>query len=332
MKTLILGSNSFSGSMCLRYLIDNGLPSIGIARNNNLPDVYNPNEKKEGFKEFALGDSFNPKEVVEICESEKVTHIFNFVAQSMVAQSWKNPGLWYQTNVVWLAKLVNALQSWGKTRIFLQFSTPEVYGNTPDWQSENWDFTPSTPYAISRAAGDLHLRALAQHFSFPVIFTRTANIYGPYQPLYRVVPKAMFYAYHKLKFPLDGRGTSVRSFVYMEDVASALLKIAKKGQIGDTYHISTESAISIYDLVRKIYLLFGIQSEDIFEFTDDRAGKDSKYLLDSGKLRKNFNWVETETLESGLLKTKDWLERNISALEQLPLDYTIKNAEEPQTL
>ena len=108
----------------------------------------------------------------------------------MVGESWINPDQWYQTNVVSLSKLISSLRINNiKLDKFIQFTTPEVYGNTTGLIRENFNFMPTTPYAISRSAGDLHLKAMFDNFDFPVIFTRAANVYGEHQSNYRILPK-----------------------------------------------------------------------------------------------------------------------------------------------
>jgi dTDP-glucose 4,6-dehydratase len=84
--------------------------------------------------------------------------ILNYSAQSMVGQSWEQPEDWYQTNVVAISKLVNFISQLPTLQRYIHVTTPEVYGSTADWISEDTPFNPSTPYAVSRAAGDMHLR------------------------------------------------------------------------------------------------------------------------------------------------------------------------------
>lgn len=318
---LILGYNSFSGNVLARFLIENKYSVIGITRNREIPFPYKANYREDPKQIHCLGDNFNPSTIVDICNTYKVTHVINFVAQSMVAQSWENPELWYDTNVTWLSLIARELNAWGKIEKFIQFTTPEVYGSTNRWQSESWVFAPSTPYAVSRAAGDWHLKCLGKEYGFPVIFTRTANIYGPHQPLYRVVPKALMMAKKAEKFPLEGGGSSTRSFIYMEDVAKALLIILDRGKLLDTYHISTKETISISNLVSKIYEMYDLNFDNFKILLSDRKGKDSAYLLDSGKIRTELSWNDVTTLESGLNSTKKWVDDNFEELERLPRIY-----------
>ena len=110
----------------------------------------------------------------------------------------------------------------------------------------------------------------------------------------------------------------------MDDVSSATYKIAQHGQIGETYHISSNQIISIKDLVRKICKLIKVQYKDIVEETEDRLGKDQSYLLDSDKLRNKLKWSEEKDLDYGLNETLIWIDQNLHTLKSMPMDYQHK--------
>lgn len=320
-KVLILGCNSFSGTVCSRYIRQQGLQVFGATRGNFLPKPYKADLGMQESSTYVLGENFDPNDILDICDSEQITHIINFVAESMVAQSWMQPEKWYETNVKWISRLISALNSWGKIEKFLQYTTPEVYGSKNQWQTESWNFYPSTPYAISRAAGDWHLYGMGKEFNFPVVFTRTANIYGPHQPLYRVVPKALMMAKRGEHFTLEGEGKSIRSFIHMEDVARAVLSVLLNGKHLETYHISTQRTITTLELLIKIYSLYGLDFQDYVSRLPERKGKDAAYMLDSTKIRKEIGWSDEIDLDHGLELTKNWLDQEFLTLGNLPLLY-----------
>ena len=75
---------------------------------------------------------------------------------------------------------------------YIHVSTPEVYGSTDSgWINEEKQFSPTTPYAVSRAACDMHLKSFYKAYNFPVVFTRAANVYGAGQQLYRIIPRTI---------------------------------------------------------------------------------------------------------------------------------------------
>ena len=324
MKFAVIGSNSFSGSNFVAHLLSEGYDTLGISRSPEPTKPFLPrlwNDYLSHFKFVQIDLNGSAKEITEQCSSFGATHIVNFAAQSMVGQSWEAPADWYQTNVVSIANLANELKGMKSLEKFVQVTTPEVYGSTSEWISEGEPFNPSTPYAASRAAGDMHLRLMAKYKNFPVVFTRAANVFGPGQQLYRVVPKAAMLARNNQPFELHGGGTSMRSFIHIDDVSNATLLIARNGNIGEDYHISTDRLVSISELVDLIYTLSGKVNSGSNQEIEDRVGKDQGYFLSSSKVRKELGWSPEHELESGLAQSIKWVERYIDDLAGLPLEY-----------
>ena len=324
---LIIGSNSFSGSQFVKYLLQNDFKVIGISRSEEINDVYLPYKWEnlaENFTFHQIDINHQIEELTDILMDFQPEYIVNFAAQGMVAQSWETPQDWYQTNVVAQVKLHDQLRKLKFIKKYVHVTTPEVYGSTDGWIKENFVFAPSTPYAVSRAACDLHLMSFFKAYQFPVVFTRAANVYGPGQQLYRIIPRTMLYARLEKKMNLHGGGSSIRSFIHMDDVSMATLKIATEGNPGESYHISTNDTVSIRGLVEKICDLTKTSFSDLVNVSDDRLGKDQAYLLDSNKLRNDFSWQNEINLEEGLKDTLSWVDNNLDLLKKLPADYVHK--------
>ena len=233
----------------------------------------------------------------------------------MVAESWEKPWDWYNTNVVSFSKLVKKLKQI-KLIKFLNFSTPEVYGNTTSKIKENMVFKPSTPYAISRAAQDLNFYAHYKNFNFPIVYTRAANIFGPHQQLYRIIPITVMNALKNKNIYLHGSGETIRSFVYIDDVSEVVYKILfDKKNLGETYHISTKKFISIKDLVYLILKKLG-KRRDLIKHIKERKGKDFQYILDSSKVLKKYKWQIKKNLEERLDETIQWYIKNFKKLSK----------------
>jgi dTDP-glucose 4,6-dehydratase len=157
-----------------------------------------------------------------------------------------------------------------------------------------------------------------------VVFTRTANVYGPGQALYRIVPKTILSALLNRNLRLEGGGTSRRSFIHIDDASDATYRVAKSGDIGETYHISTNDLISIKELVQKIFeKTKGDYEKNVVE-TQDRMGKDLGYFLDSSKIRKDLNWHPNLSLDEGLRQTILWANENLQELSGKSLNYEHK--------
>lgn len=326
-RFLIIGSNSFSGAQFIKYLLQNDYEVVGISRSEEINAVYLPykwEKLEENFRFHQIDINHQLDELIEIMVDFKPEYIVNFAAQGMVAQSWETPQDWYQTNVVAQVKLHDQLRKLKFIKKYVHVTTPEAYGSTEGWIKESFLFSPSTPYAVSRAACDLHLMSFFKAYQFPVVFTRAANVYGPGQQLYRIIPRTMLYARLGKKMNLHGGGLSIRSFIHMNDVSSATLKIATNGIPGESYHISTNDKISIRGLVEKICDLTSTSFSDLVNVSDDRLGKDQAYLLDSNKLRNDFSWQDEIGLNEGLTDTLTWVDNNLDLLEMLPADYIHK--------
>ncbi len=320
---LVLGSNSFSGNSFVSEMAKTG-PVIAVSRSKHLSSVLDrlqasDREKNVRVENWNLNE--DPSKIIELITDHDVKAIVNFAAQSMVGQSWNYPEDWYQANVASFSKLLTRVQQETKIEKFIQFTTPEVYGSTEGWITENFNFSPNTPYAISRAAGDWHLKALFDNFSFPVVFTRAANVYGAGQPLYRIIPRVIVSALTGGKIPLQGGGKSIRSFIHINDVNRALGAILMNGAPGESYHISTNELVTIYELVEIIAEKLKVKMSDLVDIAPDRPGKDYAYQLNSQKIRTELSWEDSISLSDGIDMTIQWAKENLEELRKMPLDY-----------
>jgi dTDP-glucose 4,6-dehydratase len=318
---LIIGSNSFSGSSFVDFLLKKKLFVIGISRRKEISPVFlryfNNKNKKKFFKFYKCDlnkDIFIFKKIIK---KFKPSIIINFSSQGMVEQSWKNPIDWYRTNILAQTSMIDVLKNDPSIKIFIQFTTPEVYGSIPNKTKEKFSFKPTTPYAISRAAFDLHLLNLFKFFKFPVIFTRAANVYGEHQQLFRVIPRSLISKVTSLKINLDGGGSSIRSFIHIDDVSEALYKIILSGKVGDTYHISTNKFISISSLVKKILN----NKNELISVSPERIGKDMSYKLNSNKIRQKLLWKDKISLDQGIKRTFNWIKNNKKLLSRFSKVY-----------
>lgn len=324
MPIMVVGSNSFSGSHMVDVLLDKGHQVIGVGRGPIPPPEFAPfrkNPRLDSFLFHQLNINSDQSGLVDLVAEHKPSHILSFAAQGMVAQSWERPEDWYRTNLLSQVVFHDAIRRFAFIERYVHVSTPEVYGTTEGWVKESFDFLPSTPYAISRAACDLHLRSFHEAYGFPVVFTRAANVFGPGQQPYRIVPKTMISARLGRRLPLDGGGLSRRSFIHIRDVCDVTLAIALGGTNGQAYHISTRDVISIQNLVARILSMMNVAFEDIVTEAPERLGKDKDYLLDSTLVRNEFGWTETHSLDDGLAETLRWVDANVEFLSAQSLEY-----------
>ena len=327
LAVLVLGSNSFSGASFCAHLLSQGQKVIAVSRSVEpdsalLPYKWQANNKNLQF--YPLDINHHLDEITALIKREKVSTVYNFAAQSMVGQSWDYPEHWFMTNSVSTVKLHNMLRHVDHLDRYIHISTPEVYGNCEGLVPEHRNYAPSTPYAVSRAAGDMSLHTFFDVHQFPVLYTRAANVFGEGQQLYRIVPKTILSALSCEKLPLHGGGHSTRSFIHIDDVSNATQLIGEQGRLGEIYHISTERMISIRQLVEMICDMLQVPFEQVCQVTEDRPGKDAAYLLSTEKIRTELKWQDQISLETGIERTIKWVQKYLPALQQLPQHYIHK--------
>lgn len=293
MKILVLGESSFSGG----WFVD-------VAKaGHDIVSVDRPAwdlrfESSVKLLSKLVGEGFR--------------HVVNYAAINVVPDSWQKASVYYETNTAGIARLAQTLLGAGVEK-FVQVSTPEVYGSTGAFLKEGAAFNPSTPYAVSRAAADMHLRLMHKAFGLPVCFTRTVNVYGERQQAYRIIPKAARCALSGEKLPLEGGGLSMRSFIHAEDAARATLRVLEDGRPGEDYHIAYPEQVQIRWLVEVICKRLGKNPADVIEDVSERVGKDMNYRLDDSKIRSELGWRETISLDAGLDRTLAWIREGYRA-------------------
>jgi dTDP-glucose 4,6-dehydratase len=329
-KIFVLGSNSFSGASFVAYALEQEANVFGVSRSPEPHSAFLPYQWQPAapwtrnfrFAQFDLNKDIGS--IAEAIETFRPDYVVNFAAQSMVAESWLHPEDWYQTNVLANVRLHEKIRKFDCIKRYVHISTPEVYGSCCGNVTETAPFNPSTPYAASRAACDLHLMTFFRNYRFPVVFTRAANVFGPGQQLYRIIPRTILFIKLGRKIQLHGGGRSVRSFIHIRDVADGTLRAARHAPLGEAYHFSTSRVVSIRELVGMICRRLGVDFEASVEVVGERLGKDAAYLLDSTKARSTLGWQDRFSLEQGIDETVAWISRNLEVLRQQPFDYIHK--------
>ena len=306
----VLGSNSFSGASFVKYLLKKKYKVIAISRSAENPQYYLPYNKKDKNKKFfKLQIGRDTEKIIKLIRKYKPIYIINYGSQSMVGESWDKPEDWFKTNSLEIPILYKKIFDLNLIKKLVHISTPEVYGSDQNYLKENYNFNPSTPYAVSRTTADLYLKILFENFKFPFIILRASNVYGEYQRLYRIIPKAIDFFYQKKVIPLHGGGSSIRSFIHIDDVCEASYKALKKGISGNTYHISSDHYISIKKLLKEISRIMKVDYKKYVKNVSDRKGKDGFYKLNSSKIKK-LGWKTKINLNSGIKRVISWYRIN----------------------
>ena len=324
-KVAILGSNSFSGSHLVDYFLKNtNKEVIGISRSSEYPPLFLPylygKDRSPRFRFFQLNINTQLSEIIHLLDREKPEVIVNFAAQGNVQYSWTNPVHWLMTNTVGIANLAFSLKHKAYLKKYIQISTPEVYGRCVNRKENVRTYNPSTPYSVSKIAGDLFLTTLFNKFGFPVCFVRSTNFYGPHQQLYRIIPRTIIYLKLGRKIPLHGGGVIKRDFINISDVSYGIDKVISEGKIGNVYHLSSGNLIRIKDLVRLICKKLKFSFKKSVEMSDERTNQDPEYSLDS-EAKTELGWTPKVALSDGIDGVISWILNNWDEILKHPLEY-----------
>lgn len=275
-----------------------GIDVFGIGRSpERVPALW---IKDYRYYQLHLGNHLEA--VLGTLGTERPDYIVNYAAQGEGQASFQNPTPFYQTNAVYLVKLVEALRKVKYLKRFIQIGTSELYGSVEAPSKETDQTYPSSPYAVSKLAFDLHLGIIRKEFENVVI--RPSNAYCPTQQLHRVIPKSMLYALSGRRFPLAGGGQAFKTYTHASDLSRAVLILTTSGP--GIYNCAVDEPVSIRHVVELSIAACGKKFEDVVEVAPERLGQDGKYHLDSSKL-KSLGWKAQISLEEGIEDMARWI-------------------------
>jgi len=320
----VLGSNSFSGSDFIDLLLERGGYEVhGVSRSPEKSALFLPYLCRAGapFTFHRLDLNGDGPRLRVLLDELQPAFVVNFAAQSEVAPSWEHPGQWFQTNAVGITELVHFLSRKAWLRRYVHISSPEVYGACVGTVREDAPLNPSTPYAASKAAGDLSIFTYHKQYGFPFVMIRATNVYGAHQQLFKIIPRAFIRVRRGEVIELHGGGVAVKSYIHIRDVSRGELAAMEAGRPGEIYHLSPDAGISVRDLVQRICTLSGVSFAAATRDVGERPGQDAAYVIDSAKARAAFGWAPRVGLDEGLAGVRDWIDANWAAIEREPHEY-----------
>jgi dTDP-glucose 4,6-dehydratase len=330
-KILVLGSSSFSGASIVDYLLtQNNYQIFGTYRrkkkNSYLPYKFNKNFRK--FKEYKIDLLKKSNHLINLVTKLKPDIIIDFASVCMVNESWNNSEIYFQTNVLSKAKVIEYLSRTNFLQKYIYISTPEVFGSSKKFINENCNvFNPKTPYATSKLSFEILLKNYLSHYKFPLIISRFSNFYGPGQPSHRLIPKLISCIDSNIKFPVQGEGKSKRNYIFSFDFCNGINKVIKKGKIGETYHFSGDNFHSVINIIKSVCDLKSHNIKKLIIKTQSRIGQDFLYKLGSMKTRKSLNWRPVYALKDGIQEIIVHHNKYINKISKKDLVYRDKNFE-----
>lgn len=308
-RLLVAGGAGFIGSNFVRLLRSQRpetevwvLDKLTYAGNRaNLADL----EGESGFR-FIRGDICD-RDLVDGLAGQ-VDAVVNFAAETHVDRSLMDPLAFVRTDVLGTTVLCEAARNHGH-QVFLLVSTDEVYGDVPSSRSREEDaLLPRSPYAASKAGGELLARSYAVSHGLPLLVTRGSNNYGPYQYPEKIVPLHVTNALDDLPLPLYNDGTAIRDYVYVEDHCRAIDLVLHEAPAGEAYNVGTGVETAGNEVARTILEALG-KPLSLIQYVADRPGHDYRYALDTTKLRE-LGWQPSVDFAEGLRRTVRWYQEN----------------------
>ena len=304
---LVTGGCGFIGSNFVLRTIerreDVALVNLDLLTYAGNPENLASVEKNPRYR-FIRGDVADAELVSDVFAAG-VDRVIHFAAESHVDRSIHDSTPFIRTNVLGTQVLLDAARRHG-VKNFLLVSTDEVYGSVSEGAcTEESPLRPNSPYAASKTAADLLVRAAFQTFGMPVTVTRCSNNYGPYQFPEKLIPLFITNAMADKPLPVYGDGLNVRDWIHVDDHVEGLTAVLEKGAPGEVYNVGGENERTNLDITRMILKVLG-KPESLITFVKDRPGHDRRYAVDSSKLAAELGVRPAVGLEEGIERTVKW--------------------------
>lgn len=322
-KYAVIGSNCFTGSHIVDALLeDEENQVIGVSRSPQPHRIFLPYKSKtlENFRFFEIDIVREFDKLRQLLEQEKPDFVINAAALSEVGLSNFQPIEYYTINTVAVVRLVDFLRQCQWLKRYVHISSAEIYGTCEEAIPEEQLFNPSTPYAASKAAGDMHIAAAARQFNFPALVIRSTNVFGAHQQLFKIIPRCVIYIKLGRTIELHGGGRSIKSFVHIRDVVRGM-QLALAGEKSDVFHFSVPDERPIFEIVHSVCNRMQVSFDEATCSVGERLGQDQRYWLDCSKSLRELNWTPEVAFDIGVDETVTWIENNWSIIKTLPFDY-----------
>lgn len=308
---LVTGGAGFMGSDFVRYMLEK-YPSYRIVvydkltyagRKENLASV----EHHPSYA-FVQGDICDAEKLRQTLRHYAIDTVINFAAETHVDRSILDPDAFVKTDVYGVYVLCEAVKALGLERIH-HISTDEVYGPIPTGKfSETDRFRPTSPYAASKAGGEMLAQSYFHTYGLPLTITRSVNTYGPYQHPEKAMPLFITNAIEGRPIPIYGDGQQVRDRLFVRDHSRAVDLVLHHGVLGEAYNIAADNERTNLEIARMILHRLG-KPESLIQFVRDRPAHDVRYALETSKIR-SLGWQPQVEFAEGFAQTIRWYEEN----------------------
>ena len=313
-KTLfVTGGAGFIGSNFINYFCKKN-PDIKVINFDALyycGDLLNVDEEIRNSEnyQFIKGNLQEFDLLNYIFDTNEISHIIHFAAQSHVDNSFTNSLQYTKDNVFGTHNLLEVARLHQESlKLFIHVSTDEVYGESQldldeNHKTEQSILCPTNPYAATKAGAEALAQSYNHSFGMPIIISRGNNVYGPNQYPEKLIPKFIKLLREGKKVTIQGDGSCVRAFLHAEDTARAFERILLKGKVGEIYNIGCDEGMefSVHHVAE--FLIKKIKNTDNYnewiKYIPDRPFNDKRYYISNQKL-KDLGWDIKIDLETGV--------------------------------
>ncbi len=309
---LVTGGAGFIGSNFVRFILGKYpqykvivLDALTYAGNlENLDDL----KTNKNF-EFVKGD-IRDKNVVDQL-MKKSASVVHFAAETHVDRSIINADSFITTDVYGTYILLEAAKKYGVDK-FVHISTDEVYGEAVGRPSlEDDALNPKSPYAASKAGADRLVYSYFTTFNMPVVISRCANNYGPYQYPEKLIPLFASNAMEDKPLPVYGTGKNTRTWIHAIDHCEAIDKLlhCEEKYHGEAFNISSREEYSVLEIA-DIILNTLDKPKSLLKHINDRPGHVVRHAVDPAKIEEKLGWRSRISFADGIKETILWYKNN----------------------
>ena len=316
-KIIVTGGLGFIGSNLIDLLIKKKFFVINLDKVTYSSNFYNTKDFKNHKNYKFIKCDISNKKILKILNSYKPHCIFNLAAETHVDRSIDDPDDFIKSNIVGVYNLLECFRNFTKRyrSKLVHISTDEVYGDVlAGRSSESYPYKPSSPYAASKAASDHLVSSYVRTYKINAIVTNCSNNYGPNQHPEKLIPKLIYNILNNKKLPIYGKGLNSREWIYVKDHCEALIKVYQKGKVGSFYNIGSNKNLNNLQVTKKLLKIAQkistVGTNVKINFVKDRPGHDSRYALNSNKIKNELNWKPKTSFSKGLKLTFEWYYNN----------------------
>ncbi|MCB0215320.1 MAG: dTDP-glucose 4,6-dehydratase [Caldilineae bacterium] len=303
---LVTGGAGFIGSNYVHYVLGSQ-PEDRVVVLDKLTYAGNLDNLKSLVDDpryhFVQGDICDAETVARVLDAHGVDAIVNFAAETHVDRSIADPDAFIRTDVLGTHTLLEAARERGMR--YHQVSTDEVYGHVPEGASVETDpLEPRSPYAASKAGGDLLVNAYFVTYGLHTTITRGSNNIGPFQYPEKVLPLFATNAMEGEMLPVYGDGLQERDYQWVGDHCEAIDLVLRRGAPGEAYNVGTGTSITNMEMTQLVLETLG-KDRGLIRHVADRPGHDRRYCIDTAKIRA-LGWRSRHTPQEAIRESVRW--------------------------